>query len=177
MEVFVSRYLPIMLSTAAVYLFIVLAIRLFGKTEIAQLSVTDLVFIMLLSNAVQNAMVGADVSLSGGIVAAATLFVVNLVFKECLYRIPGFSRLMQGEALMLIYHGRVNDQNMKKARLSTDELLEAVREHGVERISDVDLAVLEMDGNISVLSADFSKRTTNAVRKQRPPKKQTKKQA
>jgi len=170
------NYLYIALSTAAVYLFIVIAIRLVGKTEIAQLSVTDLVFIMLLSNAVQNAMVGPDTSLPGGLVAAATLFVVNTVFKECMYRIPWFGRVMQGDSLLLVYQGKVNDANMRKARLTTNELLEAIREHGVAGISDVDLAVLEVDGNISVLSNDFRTKTTRTVRKGRQPKKQTKKQ-
>jgi len=175
MEFMHSGFFPIVLSSTAVYLFIVVAIRLFGKTEIAQLSVADLVFIMLLSNAVQNAMVGSDTSLVGGLVAAASLFVVNAIFKECVYRIPSFGRMMQGESLMLIYHGSVNDANMRKARLTTNELLEAIREHGVAKISDVDLAVLEVDGNISVLSNNFQKKTTNNVRKQRNPKRQTKK--
>lgn len=170
-------YLPIVLSSTAVYLFIVLAIRFFGKTEIAQLSTADLVFIMLLSNAVQNAMVGSDTTLAGGLVAAASLFAVNAIFKECMYRIPNFGRIMQGESLMLIYQGSVNDANMRRARLTTNELLEAIREHGVAKISDVDLAVLEVDGNISVLSNDFKKQTTNAVRKERNPKKQTKKES
>ena len=171
------NYLIIVISSAAVYLFIVISIRLFGKTEIAQLSVTDLVFIMLLSNAVQNAMVGPDTSLLGGLVAAATLFVINAIFKECLYRLPWFGKVMQGDSLMLVYHGRVNDANMRKARLTTNELLEAIREHGVAGVSDVDLAVLEVDGNISVLSNDFQTKTTKAVRKARLPKKQTKKQS
>lgn len=158
-----NGYLGIMLSSMAVYLFIVIAIRIFGKTEIAQLSVMDLVFIMLLSNAVQNAMVGSDTTLTGGLVAAASLFLVNAVFKECMYRIPGFGRVMQGEPMMLIYQGHVNDNNLKKARITTDELLEAVREHGVASIKEVNLAVLESDGNISVLSADYQHRTRRNV--------------
>lgn len=172
---FLHDYGAIILSSVAVYLFIVIAIRLFGKTEIAQLSVTDLVFIMLLSNSVQNAMVGADVTLIGGLVAAASLFVVNALFKEFMYRIPGFGRLMEGESLMLVYQGRVNDVNMRKARLTTNELLEAIREHGVAGIADVNLAVLEVDGNISVLSNDFQNRTTKAVRRSRVPKRETRK--
>ena len=66
---------------------------------------------------------------------------------------------------------------MKEQEISADELDEAIREHGVAKISDVDLAVLEVDGNISVLSNDFKKQTTNAVRKERNPKKQTKKES
>ncbi len=169
-------YIYIILSSAAVYLFIVISIRLFGKTEIAQLSVADLVFIMLLSNAMQNAMVGSDTSLMGGLVAAGTLFVINAIFKECMYRIPWFGHVMQGESVMLIYQGKVNDTNMRKAKLTTNELLEAIREHGVAKIADVNLAVLEVDGNISVLSNDFQTKTTKAIRRSRLPKRQTKKQ-
>lgn len=168
-------YISIILSSTAVYLFIVIAIRLFGKTEIAQLSVADLVFILLISNAVQNAMVGPDTSLMGGLVAAATLFLINAVFKECMYRLPWFGRVMQGDSLMLVYQGKVNDANMRKAKLTTNELLEAIREHGVAKVSDVNLAVLEVDGNISVLSNDFQDKTTKAVRK-RITKKVTKKE-
>lgn len=168
-------YLYIVVSSAAVYLFIVIAIRLVGKTEIAQLSVSDLVFIMLLSNAVQNAMVGSDTSLLGGLVAAATLFAVNALFKECMYRIPWFSSFLEGESLMLVYKGRVKDANMRKARITTNELLEAIREHGVASVKDVDLAVLEVDGNISVLSNDFQNKTTKTVHRSRLPKRQTKK--
>lgn len=168
------HYLSIVFSSLVVYLFIVVAIRLAGKTEIAQLSVADLVFVMLLSNAVQNAMVGPDTSLAGGLAAAATLFLVNAAFKEGLYRLPWFGRVMQGESMMLIYQGKVNARNMRRARLTQSELMEALREHGVAEISDVNLAVLEVDGNISVLSGDFQKRTTKTVRRGRPPKKQTK---
>lgn len=167
-------YLSIVFSSLVVYLFIVVAIRLAGKTEIAQLSVADLVFVMLLSNAVQNAMVGPDTSLTGGLVAAATLFLVNAAFKEGLYRLPWFGRVMQGESMMLIYQGKVNARNMRRARLTQSELMEALREHGVAEISDVNLAVLEVDGNISVLSGDFQKRTTKTMRRGKLPKKQTK---
>jgi len=88
------RYLIIAGSSAAVYAFILLALRLFGKKEIAQLSVVDLVFVLLISNAVQNAMVGPDTSLLGGLCAAGTLFAFNGIFKLILYKSPKLSRLM-----------------------------------------------------------------------------------
>ena len=72
-----GTYLSIIVSTASVYLFIVVVLRILGKTELAQLSVTDLIFVLLISNAVQNAMVGADTSLEGGLVAASVLFAMN----------------------------------------------------------------------------------------------------
>ncbi|NJD03933.1 MAG: DUF421 domain-containing protein [Ruminiclostridium sp.] len=153
-------YLQIIISCTVVYLFLIIAIRLFGKKELAQLSVVDLVFILLISNAVQNAMVGPDNSLAGGLVAAATLFAVNFLFKYLLYRFPKFGMFIQGEPILLVYKGRINRQNLRRARISDDELKEAIREHGVLLVEDVDLAVLEIDGNISILSDGYQKKTT-----------------
>ncbi|HEY3388222.1 MAG TPA: YetF domain-containing protein [Prolixibacteraceae bacterium] len=155
-----SGYLKIALSSSVVYLFIIIAIRLFGKKELAQLSIIDLVFILLISNAVQNAMVGSDSSLAGGLVAASTLFVVNYLFKYLLYRFPKLGNVVQGAELLLIYKGQLNLPNMTKARITHEELLEAVREHGVSEIREVDLAVLEIDGNISIISNEYKHRTT-----------------
>ncbi|MCX6237224.1 MAG: DUF421 domain-containing protein [Bacteroidia bacterium] len=152
-------YLKIVLSSVAVYLFIIVAIRLFGKKELAQLSIIDLVFILLISNAVQNAMVGSDSSLTGGLVAASSLFIVNYLFKYLLYRFPKLGNIVQGTVLLLIYKGQMNVTNMLKARISSEELLEAVREHGVSEIREVDLAVLEIDGNISIISNEYKHRT------------------
>lgn len=155
------NYLIIAGSSAAVYLFIVAAIRLFGKKELAQLSVVDLVFIMLISNAVQNAMVGSDTSLLGGLCAAISLFVINSALKYLLYKFPSLSKAIQGEAIMLVHKGEIIDQNLKKARVTLVELEETAREHGVKAIVNIDLAVLEIDGNISILSQDYSVRTTH----------------
>lgn len=159
MGILANGYLQIIFSSVIVYFFIVIAIRIFGKKELSQLSVVDLVFILLISNAVQNAMVGANSTLSGGLVAAGALFVTNYIFKQVLYRYPKFGKLVQGEALTLIYQGKLNNTNRVKAKLTLDEIMEAVREHGVSGIEDVDLAVLEVDGNISVLSDQFRHKT------------------
>jgi uncharacterized membrane protein YcaP (DUF421 family) len=137
----------------------VIAIRLFGKKEIAQLSVIDLVFILLISNSVQNAMVGPSTSLEGGLIAAASLFAVNFTLKNIIYRSKKASEILQGHALMLVYEGKVMEKNLEKSRISIDELESAIREHGVNSIKNVNLAVLEVDGNISVLSDDFKHRT------------------
>lgn len=153
------HYGQIIMSSVAIYLFILVAIRLFGKKELSQLSVIDLVFILLISNAVQNAMVGPDTSLLGGVTAAAALFITNYLLKLFFYHFPKFGRLVQGEAILLIYKGKVNHQNLQKAKINLDEIKETVREHGVATIEEVDLAVLEMDGNISVLSDEFKHRT------------------
>ncbi len=154
-----EEYLSIVLRCVVVYLFIIISIRLFGKKEIAQLSVIDLVFILLISNSVQNAMVGPSTSLEGGLIAAASLFLVNFILKNIMYRSKKASEFIQGHAIMLVYGGKIMTQNLERARISTDELEEAIREHGIEDIKDVNLAVLEIDGNISVLSNDYKHRT------------------
>jgi uncharacterized membrane protein YcaP (DUF421 family) len=158
-ELLNNNYIRIIGSTLAVYLFIVIAIRLFGKKELAQLSVVDLVFILLISNAVQNAMVGPDSTLMGGLTAATTLFIVNYVLKYLQYRYPKFGKVVQGDATMLVYQGKIIESHMKKAKISTDELMEAVREHGVRSVNEVDLAIMEVDGSISVLSDKYQKKT------------------
>lgn len=164
------RYLIIAGSSACVYLFIVAALRLFGKKEIAQLSVVDLVFVLLISNAVQNAMVGSDTSLLGGLCAAATLFLLNFALKWVIFHFSRVSKLVQGQAVMLIYNGVINLENLRKTKISMEELEEALREHGVSSAKEVNLAVLELDGNISVLSNNFMTRSTQVKRRGKRPK-------
>lgn len=161
------KYLVIAFSTTVVYFFIIFALRLFGKKELAQLTTVDLVFILLISNAVQNAMVGANNTLSGGIVAAATLFIWNYLLKLVLYKSPKLDNAIQGKPILLIYKGFVNDENLRKTKITFEELYEAVREHGVEEIKEVDLAMLERDGNISVLSDSFKKKTVKKRKNQK----------
>jgi uncharacterized membrane protein YcaP (DUF421 family) len=159
MEFIHNPYLRIVVSTVIIYIFIIVMIRIFGKKELAQLSVFDLVFILLISNAVQNAMVLGDNSLIGGLVAAGALFCLNYFFKYLRYRYPGFSKAIQGDAIMLVYKGKMIDSHLKLARISPDEVLEAIREHGVSSVTEVDLAILEVDGNISVLSHGYTKKS------------------
>jgi uncharacterized membrane protein YcaP (DUF421 family) len=154
---FKEGYPNIILRAVSVYLFIILAIRIFGKKELAQLSVIDLVFILLISNAVQNAMIGPDTSLDGGLVAAASLFLANYTMKRLLYNNKIINELVQGETLLLIYKGVPNMENCAKAEITIEELEAAAREHGSKDIQNVDLAMLEVDGNISIISSDFQK--------------------
>ncbi len=160
MDFNLTQILFISLKSIAIYLFIIFAIRLFGKKELAQLSVVDLVFILLISNSVQNAMVGPDTSLLGGMAAATGLFVINYIFKWAIKKYPMFSSAVQGDELMLIYQGKVLQNHLQSSMITMDELRAAVREHGVEKIEEVDLAVLEVDGNISVMSKDYQHKTS-----------------
>lgn len=154
-----NPFIEIVLRTICVYAFMIIAIRIFGKKELAQLSVIDLVFILLISNSVQNAMVGPNTSLNGGLVAAGSLFLVNYTLKQILYRSKKMSNLIQGEAVLLIYNGVANMENCKKAEITIEELEAAVREHGAKDIQKVELAILEVDGNISVISNEYQNRS------------------
>lgn len=147
-------FLDLALRSAAVYLFLIAGIILLGKKELAQLSVSDLVFFLLVSNALQNAMVGPDNSLIGGIVSATVLIVINYVLKQLIFRIPALAKVIKGDPLILVYKGKVNTKNLEKESISMDELLAAVREHGLETLQDVKLSILETDGTISVISTD-----------------------
>ena len=160
MEILNNLYIRIILSSAIIYLFIILCLRIFGRKELAQLSVFDLVFILLISNAVQNAMVDAKLSsLLYGLVAAITLFVVNFILKKLEFKFPSFGKILQGEAIMLVYDGKAIESHMRVAQFTHEELMEAIREHGVASIREVDLAILEVDGNVSIITHDFSKKS------------------
>jgi uncharacterized membrane protein YcaP (DUF421 family) len=154
-----TAYLDLMLRPIVVYGFIIFAIRLFGKKELSQLSVVDLVFILLISNAVQNAMVGSETSLQGGLIAAGTLFLVNFILKKLIFYSKPFAKFIDGEPIMLIYKGLPQKKSLEKAGFTMPELEATVREHGIDGIQNVDLAMLEVDGNISVLSENFKTKT------------------
>lgn len=146
-------------GSIAIYMFILLAIRFFGKREMSQLSVIDFVFILLLANSVQNAMVLGDNSFVGGIVAAGALFLINYLIKYIIRLNANVAKFIIGEPIMLIYEGKLIEINLKRADLSNDEIMVAIREHGVSRVEDVTLAILEVDGNISVCSGNFSEKS------------------
>jgi uncharacterized membrane protein YcaP (DUF421 family) len=152
--------LAVALNSAAVYVFIILFIRIFGKKELSQLSVIDLVFILLISNSVQNAMVGNNSTLLAGLIAALTLFAVNSAIRFFEYKYKPIEKLIDGDPVILIYKGKVITKHLNNIKITMEELEATVREHGIEKISEVDLAVLEIDGNISVLTKDFIHQTT-----------------
>jgi len=165
MNPFMPPLVSVFLHTAGIYLLIILALRIFGKKELAQLSVVDLVFILLISNSVQDAMVSTEhEKFIGGLMAAATLFILNYVLKFISFRSPKVTFLLQGEPVMLIHNGKLLTPNLRKEKITEAELHAAIREHGVESFHDVDLAVMETDGNISILSHNYNKRSARRSR-------------
>ena len=152
----------ITLRTLIIYLVILFGLRLSGKREIGQMTVFDLVVLLLISNAVQNAMVGPDTSLLGGVLAALVLLLVNSLVARLNLSLPGFRRLVEGTPTLLVLHGKVVSEHMRREGIDSESLLAALREHGVSEIDGVEMAVLEIDGSISVVPAGG---TTTRVRK------------
>lgn len=143
--------LAIVAKTTVIYLFLVIGLRLLGKRELGQMSVYDLVLIIVLANAVQNAMVGSDTTLGGGLAAAITLLALNRGLTWLLLRFPNLEHRLIGEPLLIVSNGQPLWDRMAREGLTRDHLMAALREHGLERLEDARMCVLEVDGTISVV--------------------------
>jgi uncharacterized membrane protein YcaP (DUF421 family) len=141
----------IALRTAAIYLVALIGLRLAGKREIGQMTVFDLVVLLLIANAVQNAMVGPDTSLTGGVLAAVVLLALNAAVGRLRLRWPRLRRMIEGSPTLLVLHGEVLADHLRREGLNRETLETALREHGVAEVRDVEMAVLEIDGSISVV--------------------------
>jgi uncharacterized membrane protein YcaP (DUF421 family) len=165
-----NLYFDIIIRSASVYIFMLIALRIFGKKELSQLNTADVILILLISNSVQNAMVGSDISLWGGLAAATVLFAINFVLKKLMYKSQKFSDFMQEKPEILIHNGILDFKTLSKLNITSDELREAIREHGIEKFSSVKLAMLEIDGNISIISGEKNLRQTHYKRIKRTKK-------
>lgn len=143
------------------YLVVLLGMRLSGKREVGQMTPFDLALLLLLSNAVQNAMTGPDTTLVGGIVAASTLLLLNDVIAELSGGNRRFRKLVQGQPSLLVHDGQVIAAHMAREHVSLDELHQSLREHGIAGVNEVALAVLEVDGTISSMRYDDIKSTAS----------------
>jgi len=165
-----NPYFDITIRSVSVYLFMLIALKIFGKKELSQLNTADVILILLISNSVQNAMVGSNISILGGLAAASVLFVTNFTLKKLMFRFKRFSDFMQEKPEILIHDGKMDFKALSKLNISSEELHEAIREHGVEHFSDVKLAMLEIDGNISIISGQKNLRQTHYKRIKRTKK-------
>ena len=160
-----NPYIDITLRSVAVYFFMIIALRIFGKKELSQLNTADVILILLISNSVQNAMVGADTSLYGGIIAAFSLFLINIIFKKVMLKSKFIKGLVQDKPEILIHNGKTEFKTLAGLEITSEELEEAMREHGIEYYKDVKLAMFEIDGNISIISGNENLKQTHHKRK------------
>ena len=160
-----NPYIDITLRSVAVYFFMIIALRIFGKKELSQLNTADVILILLISNSVQNAMVGADTSLYGGMIAAFSLFFINFIFKKVMLKSKFIKGLVQDKPEILIHNGKIEFKTLARLGITSEELEEAMREHGIEYYKDVKLAMFEIDGNISIISGNENLKQTHHKRK------------
>jgi uncharacterized membrane protein YcaP (DUF421 family) len=146
-----TPFLEIIARSALVYAFIYVGLRVSGKREMSQLSLVDFVVLLLLANAVQNAMIGPDTSLVGGVLAAGTLLLLDSIVARLLYYFPRLRKVAEGSPSVLILRGEVIATNMRREQISEANLAAALREHGFQGVSEVEIAVLETNGAISMV--------------------------
>jgi uncharacterized membrane protein YcaP (DUF421 family) len=145
-----------MLRPFVVYLFLLVGLRLAGKRELAALNAMDLIVLLTLSNTVQNAIIGPDNSVSGGLIGAATLLVVNYVAVRFLFSHPKFDQLVEGRPTVLVEHGKPLQGAMARELITRAELESAAHKQGVPKLSQVERAVLEPSGVITFVAKEPS---------------------
>ena len=133
-----------------VYVFLILFLRLFGKRELAQINPFDLVVLLSLSNTVQNAIIGEDNSVLGGLVGALALLTVNWIVNRGLFKTPKLWNLLQGDRTVLIQDGRVDESALKKEILTEEELVTVLHRQGVHAPAEVAFCALEPSGNFYI---------------------------
>jgi uncharacterized membrane protein YcaP (DUF421 family) len=156
-----------LLRPLLVYGFLVVALRVGGKRELAQLTTLDFIVLLAVANAVQNGIIGNDNSVTGAVVGAIVLFALNGTLAWVLYRHLRLRRLVAGRETVLVSNGQVDERALRHERLSPEDLLCAVQEGGADSFAEVQRAALEPNGKLVVqvkqpalveheLSADFA---------------------
>jgi len=151
--------LPILeklLRPVLVYVVLVLLLRLFGKRELAQLNPFDLVVLLSLSNTVQNAIIGDDNSVTGGVIGAFSLLAINWLVVRILFRSPKLTRMLEGRATTLVRNGQLDRKALKRESLTETELLDVIHKQGFEHVHDVKRCELEPNGSFYVEPFDPS---------------------
>jgi uncharacterized membrane protein YcaP (DUF421 family) len=139
------------LRSLIVYLFLLLAFRVLGKRQVGQLTPFDLVVLLIISNVVQNAIIGPDNSLGGGLIGAAVIFLANYLVVEITFRSQRARRLLEAQPTLLVHNGRILYDNLASERVTLDDLNAALRRSGVDEVAQVRVAILEENGGISVI--------------------------
>ncbi|HLH23098.1 MAG TPA: YetF domain-containing protein [Chloroflexota bacterium] len=142
------------LRCVVIYGALLVGLRLTGKRELGQFTVFDLVLVLLVANAVQPAMTGPDSSLVGGLVIIVVLLAVNALVGQLRLRSPRLNALLRGHPAVLVEDGHWLDAALRHEGVDREDVLMAIREHGVDSVEDVKLAVLELDGTVSVVPKD-----------------------
>jgi uncharacterized membrane protein YcaP (DUF421 family) len=150
-------WLEKLIRPALVYIALVILVRIFGKRELAQLNPFDLIVLLSLSNTVQNAIIGDDNSVSGGIIGAIGLLTINWIVVNTLYRSPRLTRMFEGRAAVIVRDGKIDKHAMEHERLTREELIDVIHRQGFEHLHDVGKVLLEPNGTFYVEPLEPSK--------------------
>jgi uncharacterized membrane protein YcaP (DUF421 family) len=137
------------IRTLIVYVFLLVGLRLAGKRELGQLNPFDLVVLLVLSNTLQNAIIGNDNSITGGIFGAALLLAVNFIVVRFLFLHPKVDKLAEGDAVVLVLHGEMLEDALRKQLITRAELMSAARRQGIDSLNEIECARLEVGGALT----------------------------
>ena len=143
-----------MIRSILIYALLVVALRVAGKRELGQTNTLDLVVLLLVANAVQNGIIGNDLSVTGAAIGAVTLFAINSLLNRSVYRFRPLRRLLEGDPTPLILEGKPLRDQLRRQRISLPELRAIARRQGFEKLADVRTAILETNGTVSMFKED-----------------------
>ncbi len=143
-------YLEKVIRPLLVYFVMILLLRIFGKRELAELNPIDFVLLLLISEAVQNAIIGDDTSLSGGVIGVATLLGVNYLMAFIKFRVPPIEKLIEGSPKVLIENGKINNDALRRELMTDDDLEVIAHEEGLENAKEIEKLVLDPNGTFLV---------------------------
>lgn len=134
-----------------VYAYVFALLRIVGKKQVGELGPFDLVLLLILSEAVSTALTGGDNSLTAGLISVTTFVVMNYLVDYTTFKSKKIEKVLDGQALVIIKEGKINEQVRQKEKVTYEEIRSAMREHGVSQLSEVKFAMLETNGQISII--------------------------
>jgi uncharacterized membrane protein YcaP (DUF421 family) len=163
--------IPVIWHTITIYLFLVVMFRLVGRRQLGQLNAIDLVIIIVMGSAVETSMVAGNTSLAAGLVCASTLLFVNRLIAFLMLRSRRWRHIVAGNPILLIKDGHFLEEHLRRAGMTQEDVIEALREREEARVEDVKFAVLELDGGITVIprGAEIHRTTKSIHEKASPP--------
>lgn len=143
------------LRGAAIYLFLLVLFRLAGRRTFAEMTSFDFVLLLMIGEATQQALLGDDFSVTNAFIVIITLIGIDILFSLAKSHLPKLDKIIEGQPMIVVEHGKPLLQRLKRARISVDDVLGAARElRGLEHIGQIKFAVLEPNGNISIIPED-----------------------
>jgi uncharacterized membrane protein YcaP (DUF421 family) len=157
------------IRSVLIYVFLVVALRVVGKRELGQTNTLDLVVLLLIANAVQNGIIGDDLSVTGAVLGAVVLFGINELFNRTTYLLPWTGRALEGDPVYLIRNGKADRNQLFKASISMPELRAIARRQGFDNLENVKTAILETNGAVSLFDKDVKIEEAGSARRSMAP--------